>query len=171
MAIAQKTVDNDLIDSIRSNIGNARTEDLGVITALDIRRYARASGETNPLYLDREFARSNGYEDIIAPPNMLVSVLTWDEGSSVEQLRVDGTEQAGTLEGVPAEGYRLMGAGEDVTFFDQVYPGDHLTMTTDTRDVWLRESKSGPMAIAKVLRTYFANGHKVLESTQTFLIR
>ena len=33
-----------------------------------IREYARATGETNPLYLDVEAAREAGHEDVVAPP-------------------------------------------------------------------------------------------------------
>jgi acyl dehydratase len=37
-----------------------------------IREYARAVGETNPLYLDVEAARSAGYPDVVAPPMFAV---------------------------------------------------------------------------------------------------
>jgi acyl dehydratase len=33
-----------------------------------IREYARAVGETNPLYLDLEAARAGGHPDLVAPP-------------------------------------------------------------------------------------------------------
>ena len=37
-----------------------------------IREYARAVGETNPLHLDVEAARSAGYADVVAPPMFAV---------------------------------------------------------------------------------------------------
>ena len=37
-----------------------------------IREYARAVGETDPLYLDVEAARAEGYEDVVAPPMFAV---------------------------------------------------------------------------------------------------
>jgi acyl dehydratase len=37
-----------------------------------IREYARAVGETEPLYLDLEAARSAGYADLVAPPMFAV---------------------------------------------------------------------------------------------------
>jgi acyl dehydratase len=38
-----------------------------------VREFALAVGETNPLYLDPDYARAAGYADVVAPP-MFVSV-------------------------------------------------------------------------------------------------
>ena len=38
-----------------------------------IRRFAEAIGDTNPLWVDPDFARAQGYEDVIAPPTFPVS--------------------------------------------------------------------------------------------------
>ncbi|WP_195907867.1 FAS1-like dehydratase domain-containing protein [Microbacterium gorillae] len=164
-------VDEALIDDIRKNIGVTQEQDLGVIEALTMKRYARSVGETNRLYYDSEYARSYGYRDIIAPWNLLVSVLGWAEGSANEDLRVDGTEVGATLPGLPASGYRLMGGGEAMEFLAPVYPGSHLTMTTTLVEVEPRETRSGLMAITKLKREYFADGDPVLVSMQTILVR
>ena len=37
-----------------------------------VREYARAVGETNPVYLDVEGARAAGYADVVAPPMFAV---------------------------------------------------------------------------------------------------
>src|ERR671921_1268740 len=37
-----------------------------------VREYALATGETNPLHLDHEAARSAGYADVVAPPMFAV---------------------------------------------------------------------------------------------------
>src|SRR3954463_15803592 len=37
-----------------------------------IKEYARAVGETNPVYLDAEAARGAGYADVVAPPMFAV---------------------------------------------------------------------------------------------------
>jgi hydroxyacyl-ACP dehydratase HTD2-like protein with hotdog domain len=171
VTVEQAIVDQELIDSMREWIGKERAADLGVLDGLTIRRYARAVGETNPLYYDSDFARSHGYDDIIAPPNFAVSVLDWSEGSPNEELRHDGTEADVTMPGVPSSGYRLMGGGEDMTFHRPIHPGQHLTLTTSLREVELRQSRSGPMAVAKLLRRYFADGDLALESLQTILVR
>ena len=46
------------------------------ITRNDIRRFAAAIGDRNPLYHDREAARAAGYPDVVAPPTFLISAST-----------------------------------------------------------------------------------------------
>jgi acyl dehydratase len=65
-----------------------------------IREFALAVGETNPLYLDPEYARAAGYADVIAPP-MFVSVYAgpvfrealWSPSLAVERsITVHGSQ-------------------------------------------------------------------------------
>jgi acyl dehydratase len=46
------------------------------ITRNDIRRFAAAIGDANPLYTDRAAAQAAGYPDVIAPPTFLISAST-----------------------------------------------------------------------------------------------
>jgi acyl dehydratase len=50
------------------------------ITRSDIRRFAAAIGDDNPLYTDREAAKAAGYADVIAPPTFLISASTGGGG-------------------------------------------------------------------------------------------
>ena len=50
------------------------------VTRNDIRRFATAIGDTNPLYHDREAAKAAGYPDVIAPPTFLISASTGGGG-------------------------------------------------------------------------------------------
>ena len=50
------------------------------VTRNDIRRFAAAIGDDNPLYTDREAAKAAGYTDVIAPPTFLISASTGGGG-------------------------------------------------------------------------------------------
>ena len=50
------------------------------ITRGDIRRFAAAIGDANPLYTDRAAAQAAGYADVIAPPTFLISASTGGGG-------------------------------------------------------------------------------------------
>lgn len=50
------------------------------VTRNDIRRFAAAIGDDNPLYTDPEAARAAGYRDVIAPPTFLISASTGGGG-------------------------------------------------------------------------------------------
>jgi acyl dehydratase len=41
----------------------------------NIREFARAIGDENPLYLDRSAARAAGYADLVAPPTFAIAVI------------------------------------------------------------------------------------------------
>ena len=59
----------------RAHIGRAvRSSAPLEITRGDIRRFAAAIGDENPLYLDAEAARAEGYRDVLAPPTFLITV-------------------------------------------------------------------------------------------------
>jgi acyl dehydratase len=50
------------------------------VTYNDIRRFATAIGDTNPVCRDREAAKALGYTDVIAPPTFLISASTGGGG-------------------------------------------------------------------------------------------
>jgi acyl dehydratase len=66
-----------------------------------IREFARATGETNPLYFDVDVARAAGYRDVVAPP-MFVAVYAapvfrealWDPSLAVDRrMTVHGAQE------------------------------------------------------------------------------
>ncbi len=46
-----------------------------------IGRYAMTIGATDPSHYDSEAARSAGYPDVVAPPNMLAAIAEWGIGT------------------------------------------------------------------------------------------
>lgn len=81
----------------------------------NIREYALAVGETNPLHLSLETARAAGYADLVAPP-MFVAVYT---RMAMFQLLLDpevGIDFTRMVHGAQEfEWHRLVIAGEDVS--------------------------------------------------------
>ncbi|WP_131737967.1 FAS1-like dehydratase domain-containing protein [Actinomadura roseirufa] len=165
-------VDETLLDSIRTGIGSERTHSLGEITALTIRRYARAIGESNPLYYDSEFARARGHADIVAPPNLVTAVSSWDEGPAAADLRADGTPKALQLEGLPTSGVRVMGGGEDMEFHNPITAGTAVVERTTMIDAELVQGRKGPFIVVRY-RHEFVNddGLPLVTSTRKVLLR
>jgi acyl dehydratase len=157
---------------LEAELGVEHVEDLGEISALVIRRYAAAVGETNPLYTDAEYARSRGYADIVAPPNFIAAVINWSPGAPYDRLREDGTEADSHLPGVPARGVRVMGGGEEMTFEAPVVAGTVVARTTMLVEVSDRESGQGPMLVARYSDVYRnGEGAPLLRSVRTVLLR
>jgi acyl dehydratase len=165
-------VDAALLAALESEIGVEHIELLGEISAVAIARYAAAIGDPNPLYSDRAHARSRGHADVVAPPNFVAAVINWSPGAPYDRLREDGTEADTHLPGVPAQGVRVMGGGEEMTFHEPVVAGMTLTRTTSLREVGERRSSQGPMLVARYQDAYRDGaGSLLIESVRTVLLR
>ena len=53
---------------------SARSDEPFEVTRGDIRRFATAIGDANPVYVDREAAKAAGHPDVIAPPTFLITL-------------------------------------------------------------------------------------------------
>jgi acyl dehydratase len=88
-----------------------------------VREYARAVGESDPLYLDVEAAREAGYDDVVAPPMFAVVYAM----PAVAQGMFD-----------PAVGIdfgRLVHAGQEFAWGPLVVAGDEISTTLTVKDV------------------------------------
>ena len=166
-------IDEALIEALEAERGVEHVEELGEISAVLIRRYAAAIGDTNPLYSDSLYARAQGHADVVAPPNFIAAVINWGPGAPYERLREDGTEADTHLPGVPAQGVRVMGGGEEMTFRRPVVAGTVVVRSTELLDVTQRDSSQGPMLVVRYRDDYRdrEDGSALLESVRTVLLR
>ena len=104
---------------------------LGVLDAVTIGRYAMTIGATDPIHHDAAAARSAGYADVVAPPNLLAAIVEWGIGTPEADLQADGTPNDGeTPLGDPGLGLRVMGAGEEMELVNPVVAGTELLEST-----------------------------------------
>ena len=87
-----------------------------------IREYARAVGETDPLYLDVEAARAGGYADVVAPPMFAVVYSL----PAVWPALFD--EEVGIDFG------RMVHGGQEFAWGPLVVAGDEITTTASLKD-------------------------------------
>lgn len=134
-------------ERLKRDVGSKREKYLGEISHQLIRRYALSIGDDNPLYHDGDFARTHGYEDIVAPPNMLASVIDWGVGTPESDLRRDGTSYSDETPEIEEEGVRVMGGGEKMRFHKPVVAGTEVTLTSELADVSTKEGRKGPLTL------------------------
>ena len=70
---------------------------LGTLDAVTIGRYAMTIGAADPSHYDPAAARSAGYADVVAPPNLLAAIVQWGVGTPEAQLQPDGTPHDGDM--------------------------------------------------------------------------
>lgn len=129
----------DAIDFDRSVIGVEVEVGTHEVDRDRIVAYARAVGETNPLYLDEDVAKKGPYGTIIAPPlfyNMLSLGGGLDPKVNFGNSGFDG--------------------GQHVEFFEPIRAGDTISAKTQVADVYAKTGRTGTMVFT-VRRTTFTN--------------
>lgn len=137
------------------------------VTAKDIRRYAQAIGDSNPLYRDERYARTTRYGGIIAPPLFCQSLAF--EDVPAEELRADGLPKE--LD-VPLPVTRAVGGSSVFDVGELIRPGDVITVKKTISDVYKKVGKTGEMYFV-VLDTTYVNqrGQMVAREKATFIQR
>jgi acyl dehydratase len=128
-------------------IGHQLPPSVLTIDRTRLRFFAKAIGETDPVYTDLEAARAAGYADLPVPPTFLVAA-ELDSGASDQLLAQLGIPLAKLLHG--EQGY---------TYHRPVVAGDTITMHSVINDIY--DKKGG--ALEFVVKTARAvNQHNEL---------
>ena len=101
------------------------------VSAEDIRAFAEAIGDLNPVYLDADAARAAGYTNVIAPPTFCL------------RLRSGHMQPEVPLE----PGLASLHAGQDIEFADEIYAGQTYTVTAKVAEAYEKTGRSGPLGI------------------------
>ena len=143
-----------ITDEIRAWVGKETPPWTIKVSRLDVRRFAVATDDLNPLYLDEEKAKQSSHGGLIAPPLFYMAPLT--EPKPESELRPDGLPYEGKFPIPPTPLPRLMDGGTDIEFFQPIRVGDVLTGRSKITDIYQKDGRSGPL-IFVVRETTFTN--------------
>jgi acyl dehydratase len=144
---------------------------LGTLDAITIGRYAMTIGATDPSHFDRDAAQAAGYADVVAPPNLLASIVEWGVGTPEAELQPDGTPRDGEvpLGGVDL-GLRVMGAGEEMELLSPVTAGTELILETTLEAVTPKQTRSGACVFVTALTTFRSADDAVLNRNRRTVV-
>ena len=94
-----------------------------------VREYARAVGETNPLYLDVEAARAAGYADVVAPPMFAVVYSAPALGPAIFDPDIE------------LNFAMMVHGGQEFEWGAPVVAGDEITTTASVKDISERDGR------------------------------
>lgn len=123
-----------------------------------MRMFAKAIGETDPVYLDVEAARSAGHRDVLACPTVLFGL---------------DLEAADTLCFLAEQGVdtnRILHGEQSFTYFEPVYAGDRLTFTSTFVDSYTKRGGTLEFLVRKTEVTG-QDGRPVAELGNVTVIR
>ena len=137
------------------------------VTRRDIKRFAQAIDDPNPLFYDEEFAKQTRFKSIIAPP-LFCQTFAFED-VPLGELPKDGSPVEIDVE-LPAK--RTVGGGSVYEIFQHVRPGDTIKAKSKITQIYEKQGKSGTLYFLTV-ETTFVNqtGEIVAKETATFIKR
>lgn len=114
------------------------------ISGSEVRRFARATGDYNPLWFDEDYARAAGYRGRVVPPMVVHEVF--------RRVGGEGGEWVEPWLSLPMpEGYTdARNAGSEAEWLRPVYLDEPLTVECQVVDIFARKGKSGNVTIFAV---------------------
>lgn len=132
-----------ITEEIRSWIGRETPPWTIEVTRRDVARFAVATDDPNPLYVNEDYAKHSRYGGLIAPPLFYMAPLT--EPVPETELRPDGLPFEGKFPVPPTPLPRLMDGGTEVEFLLPIRVGDVLTGRSKITDIYQKDGRSGPL--------------------------
>ena len=138
------------------------------VTRIDIARFARATGETDPVYYDPAAAAKAGYEDVVAP-TMFPYAIRMHASTLHADLEPDGSP---TADVPPLPTKRAMAGETSISFGAPIVAGDSIAVSRRVADMYEKEGRSGPLVFV-VMEFSFTNqrGEQVAEERFTRIYR
>ena len=142
--MAESAAPSVVTDEMRAQLGVEGPETTLEVTSTGCRLFARAVGHTDPVFYDRDVARSRGYRDILAPPGFLGSPV-YRPGMDDRHSEYATAHGVGVGLRVPYK--RVLNGGTACQYEEPVCAGDVLTSRSRICDFQEREGSIGPMLI------------------------
>lgn len=93
--------------------------------------FAKATGETDPVYFDEDAARAAGHPGLPMPPTYLFSLALSAPAARGDVLNAEN--------GIGVELAKVLHGEQSFTYRRPIHAGDRLTLTTTTSDIYTRK--------------------------------
>ena len=159
-----ETAEESLItDEMRAFVGQESEPWTCEVEKGGVRMFARAVGQTDPVYYDEEAAQKAGYRSLPAPPGYLGTPIFNPGGGTAPGGR-QGPDPSRPLT-------RILNGGTDIEYFDDICAGDVLTARFSVSGYQERQGSIGDMLITTSKTTYTNQDGKVVAVSTGTLIR
>jgi acyl dehydratase len=163
--------EDSLIDAeSAARVGTVAATATGEVNRRDWQRWAAAVGDHNRLWFDPEYARAQGYRDIICPPLYLQYAVLGV--TALNGLRPDGSSGAASGSLAFPRAPKRMAGGEDTSFYGPAYHRDEIEMVRTIESIVEKHGRSGRFVLV-TWRTVYRNQRDelVAEATTSMIAR
>ncbi len=126
-----------------------------------IREMAKAIGDPNPIYLDKDAAVAEGYKDTPAPPTFLTVPMMWAD------------KMPAVINDLKINFMMVLHGEEEYEYYQPIYPGDVITGTPKVTKMEEKTSKSGSKMDMVTMEVLYTNqrGEKVAKARSLLVER
>ncbi|MFC4272717.1 MaoC family dehydratase [Sneathiella chungangensis] len=142
----------------RSHIGREFGVHTAEIEKGRLRFFAKATGETNPIYFDEDAAKAAGLPTLPAPPTFLFS-MDMEVPDPFEILAIMDIDLGKILHG-----------NQEFTYHKDVYAGDSISFKSTVTDIFDKKGGALEFVVKKTSATN-QHGDVVAEMTRTIVVR
>ena len=126
-----------------------------------IRELVRAIGDFDPLWVDKEVAKKEGYKDCPAPPTFYTVPMMWcgSMPQVITELKINFA--------------MILHGEEEYEYYQEIYPGDLIAGTPKVTRIEEKTSKSGRKMDMVTVEINYTNqrGEKVAKARSTLVER
>lgn len=137
------------IKDYKHKIGDVSEYEIGKITRQQVRRYARAIEDDNPLFQDVDYAVSMGFDDLVIPPNFLPAIIDPKEGAPADELREDGLDPSRYPVDIPSKA-TIVGGGQSEIFNQYLTVGESITVRETFENIYAKDGSTGKLTFLEV---------------------
>lgn len=135
------------------------------IGATEIARYARAIGETDPIFFDPDAARAAGHSGVVAPPYFPYTIRMQAANlRDRSDLELDGSSSEDVP---PIETTRAMAGETSIEMGVPIVAGDTIRLEKRIIDLYEKSGRSGDLVFV-VQEFLFTNQHEALVMREEF---
>lgn len=142
----------EITDQMKAQIGKESSPWTYEVTTTSVRAFARGVGYADPVYFDVEAATKAGYRSLPTPPTYLGTPV-FIPGKSDDTF-------SGPVGSGPTFEYGLknvLDGGTETEYFDTIYAGDMLSVTSKLAGLDVRDSKALGKMLIVTTETSFKN--------------
>ena len=119
----------------RKHIGEVSEPRVIEVEKGQLRFFAKATNETNPIYFDEEAAKAAGHPALPAPPTFVFSLAL---GAPAKRGNILDAEN-----GMGVDMRRILHGEQRFEYHRQIYAGDRVTLVTTTSEIY--DKKGGAL--------------------------
>ena len=120
---------------IKQRVGESLKPVIYEVEKNQIRRFARAIGEDNPIHVDEQVAKKSGYGGLVAPPTFAGSLCDMEKIFAEYDLDPQST----------------MHAEEEYEYFRPIVAGDVISVTHELADAYPKQAPGGRLLFVVIV--------------------